>query len=321
MVKFFKHALFIMLVTVFANTAAFAGCVNSSEFEKKGFFTIAEFATDKTTLSDDCINDIKSLANTLNQDKENIKALAYIGQADAQGGPNQHNNELSQKRALYVRNQMSNLDIDSGSISIYAAGNADATTFYASGPRDNQQLRSVRIYVLWEHDACTTQLRDLIKTAELKVAELKKAASNSQHLSKVEAELNGIVNYCKDGNEYLTHSQRVKIDEVLNDCMKLLGIKFDTTLLLSSEITMAHANLMALLKSLSVWRDSEGNFNKARLASDALALVTLGTVGGVITSTLVKKNQIKKGFEAIQCSIGGNIVANYGDEFVVGPVR
>jgi len=68
----------------------------------------------------------------------------------------------------------------------------------------------------------------------------------------------------------------------------------------------------------SVWKDEDGNFNTARLASDSIAGVVLGTTGGLVTSKLVKKNQLKKGFEAIQCSIGGQTNASYGDEFTVG---
>lgn len=69
---------------------------------------------------------------------------------------------------------------------------------------------------------------------------------------------------------------------------------------------------------LSVWRDTEGNFNTARLVSDSVAAVALGTVGGIITSKVVKKNQIKQGFEDLHCSVGGQPVAGYGDEFTVG---
>lgn len=68
----------------------------------------------------------------------------------------------------------------------------------------------------------------------------------------------------------------------------------------------------------NVWKDAEGNFNTARLASDSIAGVVLGTAGGIITSKLVKKNQLKKGFEDIKCSIGGQNVASYGDSFTVG---
>ena len=69
---------------------------------------------------------------------------------------------------------------------------------------------------------------------------------------------------------------------------------------------------------VSVWKNEEGNFNTARLVSDSVAGVVLGTAGGLITSNVVKKNQVESGFEKIQCTIGGQSVANWGDEFVVG---
>ncbi len=69
---------------------------------------------------------------------------------------------------------------------------------------------------------------------------------------------------------------------------------------------------------ISKWKDAEGNFNTARLASDSIAGVVLGTVGGVVTSTVIKKNQIEDGFEDLKCAIGGQTVATWGDEFVVG---
>lgn len=69
---------------------------------------------------------------------------------------------------------------------------------------------------------------------------------------------------------------------------------------------------------LTVWRDEEGNFNTSRLLSDSIAGVVLGTAGGLITSNVVKKNQVENGFEDIQCSVGGQVVAGWGDEFRVG---
>ena len=71
----------------------------------------------------------------------------------------------------------------------------------------------------------------------------------------------------------------------------------------------------------SVWKDKEGNFNTARLISDSVAGVVLGTVGGVVTSTVIKKNQVEDGFEDLRCAIGGQNVAHWGDEFVVGIVK
>ena len=69
---------------------------------------------------------------------------------------------------------------------------------------------------------------------------------------------------------------------------------------------------------VSVWRDAEGKFNTARLASDSIAAVVLGTAGGLITSSVMKKHQVEDGFEDLQCTVGGQPVAGYGDEFRVG---
>lgn len=67
-----------------------------------------------------------------------------------------------------------------------------------------------------------------------------------------------------------------------------------------------------------VWKNDDGEFNTARLVSDSIAGVVLGTTGGIITSKIIKKNQLKRGFEDLKCTIGGQDVANYGDEFNVG---
>jgi len=68
----------------------------------------------------------------------------------------------------------------------------------------------------------------------------------------------------------------------------------------------------------TVWKTSEGNFNGSRLLSDSVAGVVLGTAGGLITSNVIKKNQVENGFEDIQCTVGGQVVAGWGDQFRVG---
>ncbi len=69
---------------------------------------------------------------------------------------------------------------------------------------------------------------------------------------------------------------------------------------------------------VSRWKNKDGDFNTARLASDSIAGVVLGTAGGLITSNVMKKNQIKGGFEDLKCTIGGQTVSDWGDEFRVG---
>ena len=81
---------------------------------------------------------------------------------------------------------------------------------------------------------------------------------------------------------------------------------------------MSVLNAFAAGQDASVWRNADGKFNTARLASDATAGVILGTAGGLISNKVIKKNQIKKGFEGIGCYVGGQVVADYGDEFTVG---
>ena len=88
----------------------------------------------------------------------------------------------------------------------------------------------------------------------------------------------------------------------------------------NAEISQTVQELEDIFGSMgvSVWKNKEGNFNTARLASDSIAGVVLGTAGGLITSKVVKKNQIKSGFEDISCTIGGQRVADWSDEFTVG---
>jgi len=68
----------------------------------------------------------------------------------------------------------------------------------------------------------------------------------------------------------------------------------------------------------NVWKNAEGKFNTARLASDMTAGVVLGTVGGVVSGVVIKKKQVQKGFEALHCTVGGQKVADWGDTFWVG---
>ena len=86
------------------------------------------------------------------------------------------------------------------------------------------------------------------------------------------------------------------------------------------KISDASATLARIKNSLetSVWKNKDGKFNTSRLASDSVAAVVLGTAGGLITSNVIKKNQIKGGFEDINCTVGGQVVAGWGDEFRVG---
>ena len=70
-------------------------------------------------------------------------------------------------------------------------------------------------------------------------------------------------------------------------------------------------------KNKTVWRTEEGKFNTARLASDAIAGTVLGTVGGVVSAKVIKKKQLEKGYDVLNCSVGGQKMADWGDTFNV----
>ena len=87
-----------------------------------------------------------------------------------------------------------------------------------------------------------------------------------------------------------------------------------------AKITSVYKKLNAMSGDfkVSVWKNADGNFNTARLASDSIAAVVLGTTGALVTSNIVKKNQVSGGFEDINCQVGGQTVAGWGDQFSVG---
>lgn len=88
----------------------------------------------------------------------------------------------------------------------------------------------------------------------------------------------------------------------------------------SQNIANAVSGITDIMSSLeqSVWKNADGKFNTARLVSDSVAGVVLGTTGGIVTSTVMKKHQVEDGFENLNCVINGQVVAGYGDEFRVG---
>ena len=132
---------------------------------------------------------------------------------------------------------------------------------------------------------------------------------------------------CNETDKILGKKDTDKLFALLSDLQPLISIVntqynigLEQTTVVNAEISRYYSRLAEIRAGLKIneWRDAEGKFNTARLASDSIAGVVLGTVGGIVTSKLVKKNQLKKGFEDLDCNIGGQKVADYGDTFRVG---
>ncbi len=122
-------------------------------------------------------------------------------------------------------------------------------------------------------------------------------------------------------NECVCNDKNMEINEARTECVLTTDAQLSINQSQAKEkISSAISELDEISSGLklTVWRNKEGNFNTSRLLSDSIAGVVLGTAGGLITSNVVKKNQVENGFEDIQCSVGGQVVAGWGDEFRVG---
>lgn len=120
--------------------------------------------------------------------------------------------------------------------------------------------------------------------------------------------------YCR---EWKNIASQEYVDDLINNLPNNANTEYVNTL---HNIQTSMTTLSAFYAGLerNVWRNEDGKFNTARLVSDATAGVVLGTAGGLISNKLIKKNQIRKGFDGISCYVGGQLVADYGDEFTVG---
>ena len=139
-------------------------------------------------------------------------------------------------------------------------------------------------------------------------------------------QINNLIEYCdSDPQASEANSIYAQIQQCVNNAQAAAEAAQATALLQSQNasrqnITSAISTLDGIKSGLkvTVWRDEEGKFNTSRLLSDSIAGVVLGTAGGLITSNVVKKNQVEDGFEDLQCTVGGQAVAGWGDEFRVG---
>ena len=134
--------------------------------------------------------------------------------------------------------------------------------------------------------------------------------------TSIVAQINQVIEYCDgDPSEIVFNSMINQINIAIS------GVNTQAEQNQANQrIDQAVATLNTIRDGLRVnkWRNEEGKFNTSRLVSDSIAGVVLGTAGGLITSSVVKKSQVSDGFEDMQCTVGGQVVAGWGDEFRVG---
>lgn len=142
---------------------------------------------------------------------------------------------------------------------------------------------------------------------------VKQANSYTPPVEYHEVNLTNNINVQQTNNQSTVVASTTHINVNYNDTELRTQQKTTEIGLIASELKRMNGEF-----DRSHWKTASGNFNGARLASDSIAGVVLGTVGGVVTSNVIKKNQVKGGFESLQCTVGGQLVADFADQFQVG---
>lgn len=166
----------------------------------------------------------------------------------------------------------------------------------------------------WENNSCRCRNVDMTWQNDRCVINPNKAICDNM----VDAKWLGGRCVCNDDDYEYRNGKCVKTDDaVAREAAAKLTADQNTS---RGKITTLSTKLKEMQEGfkVTVWRNEDGTFNTTRLASDSIAAVVLGTTGGLVTSHVVKKNQVNKGFDDIQCTVGGQSVAGWGDEFRVG---
>ena len=128
-------------------------------------------------------------------------------------------------------------------------------------------------------------------------------------------------NFYVNGNEWSDKDckkidPKKRQDDIKNqDCA---GCCQDLPLHTNVQTSMGVLNDFVATADVSVWVNKDGKFNVARLGTDIASGVVLGTVGGLVSNAIIKKNQMEKGMDGYYCTVGDDFVADYGDEFTIG---
>lgn len=271
--------------------------------------SITGFQTGKSELTDSCKERFMGeLPKYLKDDTIRVFVIGYTSKS----GNATDNETLARDRAAHIKkiikSQNNGIDIHERS-----AGESTHNTynFGTNDTENNPNARSVEVIFFYPKN--TDNYEDIIFLKGWK----EKYAPNNQKCKANElfTEYISHLRGGKSDNDFDSD----KIEKTLKECQ---GASNDATGTQALTIQQIYRKLSKyhdkFRNNVSVWKNADGNFNTARLASDSIAGVVLGTAGGLITSNIVKKNQIENGFEDIKCTIGGQNVAAWGDQFRIG---
>lgn len=268
-----------------------------------------------------CNKDVNDLVGKLAKKRDDIETVLLFGSTDSTGEAT-YNAKLGQARANTVAKLLEKQGIATCEYDEKGKLTSDRCARVSIGESihaavggnnvSNNIDRAVFMFVIYRNAQCTN---DVIATLE----KLVKNVSDSS----VKTDLQTAQKYCNNDtvNKMLLQSQYNAIMSAINAAVEKypdLAKFVDGNISIKILVQNIENSRQSLASDASVWRTADGKFNVARLASDSIAGVVLGTAGGIITSNVVKKNQVKRGFDDVMCTVGGQSVADWGDEFRVG---
>lgn len=276
------------------------------------------FDHNKSDIPGDCKNAVNTVVAGLAAEAQNIETVLLFGSTDTTGGA-MHNDKLGQARAntvakLLKENGIATCEYDGEGrvISDRCARISIGESLDLADGIDkfsDDEHRAVFMFVIYKGDVCdAATLNTLNALIEKTEGDIK---TNLQDAKKT----------CGAENQLLLRSGREQIMSAIKAAVEKypdLAKFVDTNILIKILVQNIENSRQSLASDASVWKTADGKFNVARLASDSIAGVVLGTAGGIITSNVVKKNQVKRGFDDVMCTVGGQSVADWGDEFRVG---
>lgn len=233
-----------------------------------------------------CINDLESTLGALRAANSD-NCIILLGTADKKNdAAAQYNTRLSIRRVELVYKMLTDAISNGDCIQAYAGGAANSYMGPNEDYDDDYEERVVRVIITKKDVPPQDAFYDITMNITNNIT------NNQSTVVASTTQVN--VNY--NDTELRTQQKATEIG------------------LIASELNRMNSEFE---RDRNHWKTASGNFNGARLASDSIAGVVLGTAGGLITSNIIKKNQISGGFEDLQCVIGGQIIANYNDEFTI----
>ena len=275
----------------------------------------------KSDVPSKCNEDVNDLVGKLAEKRDDIETVLLFGSTDSTGEAT-YNAKLGQARANTVAKLLKEKGIatceydEKGKLTSDRCARisiGESITAAVGGNNVSNNIeRVVFMFVIYRNAQCTNDV----------IATLEKLVKNVSDPG-VKTDLQTAQKYCNNDtvNKMLLQSQYNAIMSAINAAVEKypnLANLVDGNISIKILVQNIENSRQSLASDASVWRTADGKFNVARLASDSIAGVVLGTAGGIITSNVVKKNQVKRGFDDVMCTVGGQSVADWGDEFRVG---